>query len=80
MRRDGEVARTTYLPETALLEERTTESIFATVLGSGRPTSLRRSDAPSHSSVSTRPVNVALDLVELRAVCMACGSTLQEVG
>lgn len=77
MGRDSGVARTTYLPETALLKE---------LLRDIRERAgLRQSDV---AEVISRPQSFVseyesgqrrLDLVELRAVSLACGTTLRKL-
>ncbi len=75
LRPDGRVARTTYLPETTLLKELLRDIRDRAGL---RQSDLAEAIGRSQPFVSEYERGQRrLDLVELRAVCVACGTTLR---
>jgi transcriptional regulator with XRE-family HTH domain len=71
------VARTTYLPETALLKELLRD---IRVRGGLKQTEVAEAIERSQSFVSEYEAGQRrLDLVELRTVCVACGTTLRKL-
>jgi transcriptional regulator with XRE-family HTH domain len=74
---DGPVARTTYLPETALLKE-----LLRAIRGEAGMTQAELAEAigrPQSFISEYERGQRRLDLVELRAVCVACGKTLSNL-
>ncbi len=71
------MARTTYLPETELLKELLRE--FRERAGYRQVDVARQIDRPQSFVSEYEAGQRRLDLVELREVCLACGTTLRKL-